>query len=265
MCTKNFCGILFSVLLTSMLLAALFVPWYSEMTMVRPETITVDNKDAVCEQATMYWWKSAVCTVGNNNKTLCGSTFKNVVCIHGDKEAYDWRDSANCVGDCEHRGQVFDVALALTAVGAIASLVSLLGFVLRCCCEKREATSCLLLGIGAIGFLSVLVGVSYFGINLPHAYDDDGVRTCTNPISPLPFTQWSVDDSPCRKFWGTQEVAVPFTSYQFRTVWGPIGWVVAAASLPVSLIVLCLSYNPSRKSGALIQNDAPQSAYTRYM
>lgn len=268
MCTKNLCGLMWSTILASMLVASLIVPWYAEAVLFRGREGD-EAKETYCSQITQFSWNKAYCTIGSiesKNSSYCSNLpemAKKAICSDG--EIYDWRDSKSCHGKCSHRGKTFDLSVACTAVASVASVVSVLGFLIRFCCEKREASSALLLGVGVVGILSLIFGVAYFAAALPDAYAGDKVTTCTAVLGSFsPFTV-DIENSPCSKFIGDitfDNILLKVAGIMGEKVWGPIGWIIATAALPVYIIVLCLSYNPGKRQG--LQGDGPVVAYTRY-
>lgn len=255
------CGLLWSVVLLALLVAALAVPWYTEAIMVNG--VGEAEKDNKCSLVTLYSWNKAYCTTAMNT-TACGPVA--LACPLG--ETYDWRDSTLCDvpgSHCHNRGVVFDASVACTAVAAIAAFVAVLGFVIRFCCEKREASSALLLAVGSIGLLCLTGGVVYFAVALPRAYSNDDVSSCT--FNWALFTA-DATNNPCVKFFGHDgfgETTLSLLGLSAQKYWGPIGWICAAVAIPIYLLVLCLSYNPAPTRSLQSQNNGPEAVYTRYM
>jgi hypothetical protein len=267
MCSKNSCGLLWSVLVAGLVLTALVVPWY-----VKYDQLGVaSDASSMCSRVTSYGWKQAHCVVADGHyptpgivtdNTMCSSNFtkdilSEFVCPHG--SSYAWSDAANCE-NCEHRAKVFTVSMWLLVLSGICIAVGLLGFFLRLCCESREqGQSYLHFVVQVIGFLSLATSVAFFAISLPTAYNND--QACPQ----FYITGEQVGDvSECHKFFGSYTGSTLLNTLQYMHVWGPLGWIAAAVALPLYLVVVCLS-TARRASGSNLQEkDVPIGVYTRY-
>lgn len=248
--------------MAGLLTAACVVPWYFEY-------LELDDSDEnlACNSATFYGWKNAYCTIGGGEACASNLTkaFANeLLCPYG--KEFEWRTSKLCTGKdhpCDARGQVYDVSIVLTAIAGVCSIFSILGFFLRWCCEsKRAAESQLLFVTQFIGFACLAAAVAYFAISMPKAYQKD--NACDDFASLL----FKGDaQSPCDSFFGSFKGPVKIiiaTTFTKNHTWGPSAWIVAAAAIPVYMIVVILSCAKKEYRNIQDGRDVPVAVYTRY-
>jgi len=244
-------------LLVLVLVTTVACPWYlqyAELELDHMETSGKVSKLTTCSVARLTSWRTEYCAVQGDcaNTTVVSPIFKNITSGFLCPEAsYNWRSDKT-----KNVSNLFDIGIGLATLSLLCSVISCLGFFIRCCCRDTVGKSYLLITVTLFGFLSLGVSVVYFGLKLPGAYSaDDNCAT-------LPTGNGK---GPCFNYFGGEDRSTPSIGGYYgdlQIYWGPVGWAVGVVGLPIYLLVLCLSC--TRAGGYRSINDGSGGAYVRH-
>lgn len=223
------------------MLAAISSPWYMNMSQVSVGTDITGYLN--CTRTLFTSWQYQYCQATGNG---CDSTeVKRLLCPNNNNDKWtNWRtqcDDNN--NDCKHRAHVYDVSGAMCGFAFICCALLLLGFFIRCACSQHHKNS-LMMAISILGLICLLVSIFYYETKLADSVKEDLDGKC-------PSNFWTHLNGPCDSFWGSDTYTMTLNLITVERVWMPfIGWYCAVSSIPLYLIVVCLSFKGQNASGA---------------